>query len=117
MNCSSSSASDSVKALTAALLAVYTDSRGSGASVTLDVTLMITPALRCLNWGSTACVSAIVPSVLVSNTARAVLIAVPSSAPSTPMPALLTSTSTGPASCMTRAMLAASVTSSASTRS
>src|SRR5450830_10796 len=54
LNCSSSRASDSVNALTAALLAVYTDSKGRDFSVTDEVTLMMTPALRCLNCGNTA---------------------------------------------------------------
>ena len=38
-----------VNAVTAALLAVYTESRGSGFNVTLDVTFTMTPAFRCLN--------------------------------------------------------------------
>ena len=84
--------------------------------MTVDVTLTITPSLRVRNCGSTAWVMAIVPSVLVSKTSRVVAIAVPSSEPSMPMPALLTSTSIGPAAAMAWAMLAASVTSSASRR-
>jgi len=38
-----------VNALIAALLAVYTESRGSGFNVTLDVMFTMTPAFRCLN--------------------------------------------------------------------
>lgn len=76
LNCCSSSASDSVNALTAALLAVYTDSKGSGIKVTLDVTLITTPARRSLNCGSTACVIAMVPSA--SATARPARSASPS---------------------------------------
>ena len=48
---------------------------------------------------------------------RALAIEVPSSAPSTPIPALLTSTSTGPAASTACRMLSGSVTSSAITRS
>ena len=54
---------------------------------------------------------AITPKVLVSNISRALAIEVASSAPISPIPALLTSTSTGPAAPNAFAMLSASVTS------
>ena len=101
----------------AILLAVYTAASGIGASVTLEVTFTTTPDLRARNWGSTACVIAITPKVLVSNTSRTVAIGVASKAPTTPMPALLTSTSMGPLASSAAAMLSGFVTSSASTRS
>jgi hypothetical protein len=59
---------------------------------------------------------AITPKVLVSNTSRTVLSGVASNAPIRPMPALLTSTSMGPAASTTDAMLSGLVTSSARTR-
>jgi hypothetical protein len=89
----------------AILLAVYTAASGIGVSVTLDVTFTTTPDRRVRNRGSTACVIAITPKVLVSNTSRVVAIGVASKAPTTPMPALLTSTSTGPAASSAAAML------------
>ena len=58
--------------MTAALLARYALTSGSAFSVTLDVTFTTTPAPRARNCGSTACVTAIVPIVLVSNSARTV---------------------------------------------
>ena len=97
----------------AILLAVYTAASGIGASVTLDVTFTTTPDLRARNCGSTACVIAITPKVLVSNTSRVVAIGVASKAPTTPMPALLTSTSMGPLASSAAAMLSGFVTSSA----
>ena len=81
----------------AILLAVYAAASGIGASVTLEVTFTTTPDRRARNCGSTACVIAITPKVLVSNTSRTVAIGVASKTPMTPMPALLTSTSSGPA--------------------
>lgn len=57
-----------------------------------------------------------VPKVLVSNTSRTVAMGVASKAPNRPIPALFTSTSMGPASASTAAMLSARVTSSGSTR-
>ena len=101
----------------AILLAVYTATSGIGASVALEVTFTITPDRRARNWGSTACVIAITPKVLVSNTSRTVAIGVASKAPNAPMPALLTSTSIGPLASSAAAMLSGFVTSSASTRS
>src|SRR5262249_29739665 len=62
----------------AILLAVYAAARGMGASVTLDVTLTMTPDRRARNCGSTACVMAMTPKVLVSNTSRTVDIGVAS---------------------------------------
>ena len=81
----------------AILLAVYTATSGIGASVALEVTFTTTPDRRARNWGRTACVIAITPKVLVSNTSRAVAIGVASKAPRRPTPALFTSTSMGPA--------------------
>jgi hypothetical protein len=69
---------DSVNAFTAALLARYAAISGSAFSVTLDVTLTMTPARRWRSCGSTACVNAIVPKVLVSKTSRTVAIGVSS---------------------------------------
>ena len=89
----------------AILLAVYTATSGIGASVALEVTFTTTPDLRARNWGSTACVIAITPKVLVSNTSRTVAIGVASKAPKSPMPALLTSTSMGPLASSAAAML------------
>jgi hypothetical protein len=80
------------------------------------VTFTTTPDLRARSWGSTACVIAIRPKVLVSNTSRTVAIGVASKAPKSPIPALLTSTSMGPAASSASAMLPGLVTSSASTR-
>ena len=59
---------------------------------------------------------AITPDVLVSNTLRARAIGVASNAPTSPMPALLTSTSMGPLSSSAAEMLSGLVTSSGSTR-
>lgn len=115
-NCSSSSAIDSVNAFTAALLARYAAIRGRAFSVTLDVTFTITPALRWRNWGSTACVNAIVPKALVSKISRTVAIGVNSAGDAAPNPALLTRTSIGPAASTVARMLSGSVMSSASTR-
>ena len=75
-----------------------------------------TPDLRARNWGITACVIAITPNVLVSNTLRTWDIGVASKAPTKPMPALLTSTSIGPLASIAAEMLSALVTSSGSTR-
>ena len=80
------------------------------------MTLTTTPARRARSCGSTACVIAITPNVLVSNTSRIVAIGVASNAPISPMPALLTSTSIGPASATTAAIDAGCVTSSGRTR-
>ena len=101
----------------AILLAVYTATSGIGASAALDVTFTTTPDLRARNRGSTACVIAITPKVLVSKTSRAVVMGVASKAPNSPIPALLTSTSSGPQASSAASMLACFVTSSASTRS
>ena len=101
----------------AVLLAVYAATSGIGASVALEVTFTTTPDFRARNCGSTACVIAIMPNVLVSNTSRTVVIGVASNAPKSPMPALLTSTSMGPLAAMTAAMLSGLVTSSGNTRS
>jgi hypothetical protein len=79
------------------LLAVYEAIRGIDFKVTLDVTFTTTPTLRCLNCGSTACVTAIVPKVLVSKSSRTVAIKVASTGDAAPKPALLTRTSIGPA--------------------
>jgi hypothetical protein len=68
----------------AILLAVYADASGIRASVALEVTFTTTPDLRARNAGSTACVIAITPKVLVSNTSRTVVIGVASKAPTTP---------------------------------
>jgi len=81
------------------------------------VTFTTTPAHRSRNCGRTACVIAMTPKVLVSNTSRVVAIGVASKAPTTPMPALLTSASTCPLASTAAAMLSGFVTSSASTRS
>lgn len=62
------------------------ETSGCGASTTLDVTLTITPERRSRIRGMTACVIAITPKVLVSNTLRAVAIGDASSAPNEPMP-------------------------------
>ncbi|MCY1237936.1 hypothetical protein D9M72_506510 [compost metagenome] len=86
------------------------------ASVTVDVTLTTTPDWRARNCGITAWVMAITPKVLVSKTLRIWDIGVASKAPTTPIPALLTSTSIGPASSIAAAMLSRSVTSRAKTR-
>jgi len=101
----------------AILLAVYTATNGIGASVALDVTFTTAPDLRARSCGSTACVMAITPKVLVSNTSRAVTIGVASKAPNSPMPALLTRTSTDPLASSAAATLWGFVTSSATTRS
>src|SRR5215831_14019002 len=95
----------------AALLAVYAAASGILASVTLDVTFTTTPDLRSRNRGTTACVIAITPKVLVSNTSRAVVIGVASKTPTTPMPALLTSTSMCPHALIEAAILSGFVTS------
>ena len=55
------------------------------------------PERRSRNCGNTAWVIAITPKVLVSKSSRAVVSGVASKAPMAPMPALLTSTSIGPA--------------------
>src|SRR5215470_2068192 len=68
----------------AALLAVYAAASGILASVALDVTFTTTPDLRSRNRGSTACVIAITPKVLVSNTSRTVAMGVASKTPTTP---------------------------------
>ncbi len=115
-NGSSSTAIDSVNAFTAALLARYALTSGNAFSVTLDVTFTTTPAPRARNCGSTACVTAIVPIVLVSNSARTVSSGVSSAGAAAPKPALLTSTSIGPAASIAVRMLSAFVTSSGSTR-
>jgi hypothetical protein len=60
---------------------------------------------------------AMVPRVLVSKISRTLSISTPSTAPSRPMPALLTSTSSGPAASTAARMLCASVTSSGRMRS
>ena len=59
---------------------------------------------------------AITPKVLVSKTRRTCSMGVASKAPTTPIPALFTSTSIGPAAATAAAMLAASVTSSGTSR-
>ncbi len=64
------------------------------------MTLTTTPARRCLNCGSTACVSAIVPNMLVSNSSRIVVIGVASNGEAAPKPALLTRASIAPAAAM-----------------
>ncbi len=101
----------------AILLAVYVATKGIGASGALEVTFTTTPDLRARSWDSTACVLAITPKVLVSNTSRTVAIGVASNAPKSPMPALLTSAWMGPHASSAAAMLSGLVTSSASTRS
>ncbi len=101
----------------AVLLAVYTATSGMRANVTLEVTFTTTPDRCSRNWGNTACVIAITPKVLVSNSWRAVAIGVASNAPMAPMPALLTSTSMGPLASSAAAIDSGFVTSSASTRS
>lgn len=85
-------------------------------STTLEVTLTTTPEPRSRNWGSTACVVAITPKVLVSKTSRTRAIDVPSNTPMDGTPALLTRTSMGPAASMAAAMLSGRVTSRATTR-
>jgi hypothetical protein len=72
---------------------VYAAASGIGAKVTLEVTFTTTPDLLARNCGSTACVIAMTPNVLVSNTSRTVDIGVASKTPMTPMPALLTAAS------------------------
>ncbi|MNT67274.1 hypothetical protein D3C72_2054040 [compost metagenome] len=57
-----------------------------------------------------------VPNVLVSKMSRTVAMGVASKAPNRPRPALLTSTSMGPAVCSVWAMLSGCVTSSGRTR-
>jgi hypothetical protein len=84
--------------------------------VALEVTLTIVPDRRVRNCGSTACVIAITPKVLVSNTSRMVDIGVASKAPNRPMPALLTRTSIGPLASSAAAIEAGFVTSSARMR-
>jgi hypothetical protein len=75
----------------AVLLAVYAAASGIRASVTFEVTFTTTHVLRSRNKGSTVCVIAVTPKVLVSNTSRTVAtIGVASKAPTTPVPALLT---------------------------
>ena len=76
-----------------------------------------TPDRRSRKPGSTACVIAITPKVLVSKISRAVAIGVASKAPMAPMPALLTSASTGPHAAIAAEIDSGLVTSSASTRS
>ncbi|MCY1244409.1 hypothetical protein D9M72_574810 [compost metagenome] len=86
------------------------------ASVTLDVTLTTTPDRLLRNCGITACVIAMTPNVLVSKILRTCAIGVASKAPTTPMPALLTSASIGPLASRAAGMLSGSVTSSCTTR-
>src|SRR5690606_12652542 len=100
----------------AVLLAVYTATKGIGARVVLEVTFTIIPYWRARNCGSTACVIAITPTVLVSNTSRMMVIGVASKAPNKPMPELLTSTSIGPQASSVAIMLSGLVASSDSTR-
>ena len=83
-----------------------------GARVTLEVTLTMTPDRRSRICGMTVWVIAMTPKVLVSKTLRTCGIGVASKAPTTPMPALLTRTSIGPAASTAAEMLAALVTSS-----
>lgn len=52
-----------------------------------------------------ACVIAITPKMLVSNTSRVVVMSVASNAPTTPTPALFTSTSIGPAASIAPSVL------------
>jgi len=72
--------------------------------------------IRARIWGITACVIAIVPNVLVSKISRTIDMGVASKAPSSPMPALFTSTSMGPAASIAAAMLSGFMTSSATIR-
>ncbi len=86
-------------------------------STTLEVTLTTTPEPRSRNRGSTACVIAMTPNVLVSKTSRTRAMGVPSNTPIEGTPALLTRTSRGPAASSAALMLRGSVTSSSTTRS
>src|SRR5688500_11085891 len=68
----------------------------------------MTPDLRSRTCGSTAWATAIVPKVLVSNSSRTVSMRVSSNGAGAPKPALLTSTSMGPADSTALRMLRAS---------
>lgn len=89
----------------ACLLAVQAVASGIAASVTLDVTLTITPDRRSRMCGMIAWHIAMTPNVFVAKTLRICAMGVASNAPTTPMPALLTSTSIGPAAATVAAML------------
>jgi len=77
----------------------------------------MTPVPRSRICGSTACVMAIVPMVLVSNASRTCASGTSSPGDGRPKPALLTSTSMRPAASTAQRMLSTSVTSRGSTRS
>ncbi len=62
----------------------------------IDVTLTIAPARRSRREGSTACIMRTAPKTLVSNRARISSMGISSTAADEAMPALFTSTSTGP---------------------
>ena len=91
-----SMASDSLSADSANFVAAYAPWPGSVIRPIIEVTLTITPRRRVRIDGSTACIMRTAPNTLVSNIVRISASGISSTGAADPMPALLTSTSTGP---------------------